>query len=92
MRGDAVHLSHHGQRKTILIVDDDADLRSALAEQLELHEEFAAAEAGHRGRRRPARQGLKAESILLRRRSARHGRREVCRMMRKAGCGRLLSC
>jgi DNA-binding NtrC family response regulator len=45
MRGDAVHLSHHGQRKTILIVDDDADLRSALAEQLELHEEFAAAEA-----------------------------------------------
>jgi DNA-binding response OmpR family regulator len=28
--------------KTILIVDDDADLRDALREQLELHEEFAA--------------------------------------------------
>ena len=30
------------QAKTILIVDDDADLRSLLAEQLQLHEEFAA--------------------------------------------------
>jgi DNA-binding response OmpR family regulator len=30
------------QAKTILIVDDDADLRSLLCEQLELHEEFAA--------------------------------------------------
>jgi DNA-binding response OmpR family regulator len=33
------------QAKTILIVDDDADLRSLLSEQLELHEEFAAAGA-----------------------------------------------
>ena len=32
--------------KTILIVDDDADLREALREQLELHEEFAAENAG----------------------------------------------
>jgi DNA-binding response OmpR family regulator len=31
--------------KTILIVDDDADLRGLLCEQLELHEEFAAAGA-----------------------------------------------
>ena len=31
---------------TILIIDDDADLRGALCEQLELHEEFAAQEAG----------------------------------------------
>ena len=30
------------QAKTILIVDDDADLRTLLSEQLELHEEFAA--------------------------------------------------
>src|SRR5271169_947072 len=30
------------QAKTILIVDDDADLRGLLREQLELHEEFAA--------------------------------------------------
>ena len=33
------------QRKTILIIDDDPELRGALAEQLQLHEEFAAAEA-----------------------------------------------
>ena len=33
------------QAKTILIVDDDADLRALLCEQLELHEEFAAREA-----------------------------------------------
>jgi DNA-binding response OmpR family regulator len=30
------------QAKTILIVDDDTDVREALREQLELHEEFAA--------------------------------------------------
>ncbi|HVZ28773.1 MAG TPA: DNA-binding response regulator, partial [Asticcacaulis sp.] len=28
------------QQKTLLIVDDDDELRGALAEQLELHEEF----------------------------------------------------
>jgi len=33
------------QAKTILIVDDDTDLRGLLREQLELHEEFAAREA-----------------------------------------------
>ena len=31
--------------KSILVVDDDADLRGLLREQLELHEEFAAGEA-----------------------------------------------
>src|SRR5579872_7347420 len=35
------------QAKTILIVDDDADLRSLLCEQLELHEEFAAQSAAN---------------------------------------------
>ena len=35
------------QAKTILIVDDDADLRSLLSEQLELHEEFTAAGAAN---------------------------------------------
>ena len=34
------------QHKTLLIVDDDADLRGALAEQLQLDEEFATVEAG----------------------------------------------
>lgn len=32
-------------KKTILIVDDDSDLRGALAEQLELHEDFSAVQA-----------------------------------------------
>ena len=31
--------------KTILIIDDDSDLREALREQLELTEEFAAEDA-----------------------------------------------
>ena len=43
--------------KTILIIDDDNDLREALAEQLALHEEFRPAQAatatdGVRPRRR----------------------------------------
>jgi len=33
------------QRKTLLLIDDDDDLRGALAEQLALHEEFAVVEA-----------------------------------------------
>ncbi|MDQ8030348.1 MAG: DNA-binding response regulator, partial [Brevundimonas sp.] len=37
------------QRKTLLIIDDDNDLRGALAEQLQLHEEFSAVEAGTAG-------------------------------------------
>jgi len=35
------------QAKTILIVDDDADLRGLLREQLELHEEFTATDASN---------------------------------------------
>ena len=43
------------QSKTILIIDDEADLRGELAEQLELQEEFAAAQAesGEEGSARP---------------------------------------
>ena len=33
--------------RKILIVDDDAALRQSLAEQLQLHEEFAAGEAAN---------------------------------------------
>src|SRR6516164_4600110 len=38
-------------KRTILIVDDDADLREGLAEQLSLHEEFhaIAADTGNKG-------------------------------------------
>ena len=34
------------QQQTILIVDDDSELRGALAEQLQIHEEFNTSEAG----------------------------------------------
>ena len=40
--------------KTILLVDDDQELREALAEQFELHEGFKIVHAGHgRARRLP---------------------------------------
>ena len=35
-----------GQPKRIPLVDDDEHLRTALAEQLELHEDFLTVEAG----------------------------------------------
>ncbi len=73
------------QRKTILIVDDDAELRSALAEQLELHEEFAAAEAGTGAEGVRLGKELKAELILLDVDLPDMDGREACRMMRKAG-------
>lgn len=34
-------------KRKILVVDDDADLRTELAEQLDLHDEFEAAQAGN---------------------------------------------
>ena len=44
------------QRKTILIIDDEAELRGELAEQLDLHDEFTAAQAesGEEGVRQAA--------------------------------------
>ena len=73
------------QRKTILIVDDDAELRSALAEQLELHEEFEAAEAATAAEGVRLGKELKAELILLDVDLPDMDGREACRMMRKAG-------
>ena len=43
------------QQKTILIVDDDADLRGALSEQLQLHEEFRIEES---------REGLRRQALV----------------------------
>ena len=47
------------QVRKILIADDDSDLRAALAEQLALHEEFAAVQAI----RLPRRSASRAPSI-----------------------------
>jgi DNA-binding response OmpR family regulator len=73
------------QAKTILIVDDDADLREALAEQLELHEEFKSAEAatGQEGVRLG--KELKADLILLDVDLPDMDGREVCRLLRNSG-------
>ena len=75
------------QRKTILIVDDEDDVRSDLAEQLELHEEFAAAQAGTAGEGvRMAREG-RPDLILLDVDLPDMDGREACRLMRSGGVG-----
>lgn len=73
------------QSKTILVIDDDSDLRGALAEQLELHEEFRAVQAengtdGHKLARE-----IKPDLILLDVDLPDTDGREVCRMLRKSG-------
>ncbi|HEY9217532.1 MAG TPA: response regulator transcription factor [Phenylobacterium sp.] len=74
------------QRKTLLIVDDDEDLRSALAEQLEA-EDFSALQAP------AAREGLRIakehrpDLILLDVDLPDMNGREVCRDLRGAGVG-----
>ena len=73
------------QYKTILVVDDDAELRGALAEQLHLHEEFRTVEAATGGE--GVRQGreIKPDLILLDVDLPDMDGRETCRLMRKAG-------
>jgi DNA-binding response OmpR family regulator len=71
--------------KKILLVDDDAALRETLAEQLQLHEEFATvqAETGQAGLER-----AKAEHfdiVLLDVGLPDMDGREVCRLMRRGG-------
>jgi DNA-binding response OmpR family regulator len=53
------------QAKTILIVDDDTDLRGLLCEQLELHEEFAAQEAANATEGMRLARELRPDLILL---------------------------
>jgi DNA-binding response OmpR family regulator len=72
------------QRKTLLIVDDDTDLRGALAEQLQA-EDFAAVEAadGREGVRQA--QDARPDLILLDIDLPDMNGREVCRELRKVG-------
>ena len=71
--------------KTILIIDDDDDLREALAEQLALHEEFRSLQAS------TATEGLRlgretrADLILLDVDLPDMDGREACRLLRKDG-------
>lgn len=72
------------QRKTLLIVDDDADLRGAVAEQLEA-EGFATLEASTAGDGIQAAQERKPDLILLDVDLPDMDGREACRDMRRKG-------
>ena len=73
------------QHKTILVVDDDAELRGALAEQLLLHEEFRTVEAAAGGEGVRLGRELKPDLILLDVDLPDMDGREACRLLRKAG-------
>jgi DNA-binding response OmpR family regulator len=75
------------QKKTILIIDDDTDLRAALMEQIELHQEFAALQASNATDGvRLAKEG-RVDLILLDVDLPDMDGREACRLMRKTGVG-----
>jgi DNA-binding response OmpR family regulator len=69
----------------ILIVDDDADLRQTLAEQLELHEEFSSVEAGDAASALRAVREQHVNLVLLDVGLPDMDGREVCKLMRKNG-------
>jgi DNA-binding response OmpR family regulator len=73
------------QRKTLLIIDDDTDLRGALAEQLRLHEEFTTLEAGTAAEGSAMAREVRPDMILLDVDLPDMDGREACRMMRKTG-------
>jgi DNA-binding response OmpR family regulator len=75
------------QSKTILIVDDDADLREALAEQLEMGGEFSIVQAGAGQDGVDQAQGRRPDLVLLDVDLPDIDGREVCRRMRQGGVG-----
>ena len=73
------------QRKTILIIDDDPDLRELLAEQLQLHEEFDAACAATAGEGIRIAKESRPDLILLDVDLPDMNGREACRLLRRSG-------
>ncbi|KQS57386.1 MAG: response regulator transcription factor [Brevundimonas sp.] len=71
--------------KTILIIDDDDDLREALAEQLAVHEEFRTVQAATAGDGVRLGREIRADLILLDVDLPDMDGREACRLLRKAG-------
>jgi DNA-binding response OmpR family regulator len=71
--------------KTILIVDDDADVREALREQLELTEEFAAADAATAAEGLRLAKEARPDLILLDVELPDMDGREVLKLMRGSG-------
>jgi DNA-binding response OmpR family regulator len=75
------------QRKTILIIDDDSDLRGLLTEQLELHEEFVASSAATATEGVRTAKETRPDLILLDVDLPDMDGREACRVLRNAGVG-----
>jgi DNA-binding response OmpR family regulator len=73
------------QRKTILVVDDDPDIRALLTEQLELHEEFAAAGAATAAEGIRQAKEARPDLILLDVDLPDMDGREACRVLRNGG-------
>jgi DNA-binding response OmpR family regulator len=71
--------------RRILIVDDDAALRHSLAEQLQLHEEFNAAQAPTAGEALEMAKTQYFDAILLDVGLPDMDGRELCRVMRRSG-------
>ena len=74
-----------GQPKRILLVDEDEHLRTALAEQLELHEDFLTVEAGSGSEALAALEKDVYEAILLDVALPDMDGRDVCRLLRRKG-------
>ncbi len=73
------------QPKTILIIDDDDDLRDLLREQLELHSEFAAIDAPTAAAGLAAAAAGRPDLILLDLDLPDGNGRELCRRLRESG-------
>ncbi|HUZ11346.1 MAG TPA: response regulator transcription factor [Caulobacteraceae bacterium] len=73
------------QAKTVLIVDDDADLRALLGEQLELHEEFAAQGAANAAEGMRLAKEIRPDIILLDVELPDMDGREALKLLRGAG-------
>jgi DNA-binding response OmpR family regulator len=73
------------QRKTILIIDDDPDLRDLLAEQLQLHEEFDAVSAATAAEGLRIAKDTRPDLILLDVDLPDMNGREACRLLRRSG-------
>ena len=71
--------------RKILIIDDDEALRRSLAEQLQLHEEFAASEAATAAEALDVAKAQYFDVILLDVGLPDMDGRELCRVMRRAG-------
>ena len=71
--------------KTILLVDDDQELREALAEQFELHEGFRIEHAGSAGEGIKKAEEARADLIILDVELPDMDGRDACRLMRKHG-------